>query len=61
MLYAFLIFFGGKTRAIIKGVTKVFKDRDIPTHSVEVIVNEIPISYWGLEGIPASENFKDIF
>jgi 4-oxalocrotonate tautomerase len=44
---------------VIKGITKVFEDLDIPSHAVEVIVHEIPKSHWGVEGIPASEKFKD--
>jgi len=49
-----------KTKTVIKGITKVFEDLDIPAHAVEVLVHEIPMSHWGVEGIPASEKFKDI-
>ena len=45
---------------MIKGVTKVFEDLDIPVHAIEVLVHEIPKTHWGVEGIPASEKFKDI-
>jgi 4-oxalocrotonate tautomerase len=49
-----------KAKIVIKGITKVFIDLGIPAHAVEVIVNEIPKSHWGIEGVPASEKFKDI-
>lgn len=49
-----------KAKNVIKGITKVFEDLDIPAHAVEVLVHEIPRSHWGVEGIPASEKFKDI-
>ena len=49
-----------KAKLVIKGITKVFVDLKIPDNAVEVIVNEIPKSYWGIGGIPASEKFKDI-
>ena len=49
-----------KTKTVIKKITKVFVDLDIPVEAVEVIVHEIPKSHWGIGGIPASEKFKDI-
>ncbi len=49
-----------KTKTVIKNITKVFVDLDIPVEAVEVIVHEIPKSHWGIGGIPASEKFKDI-
>jgi 4-oxalocrotonate tautomerase len=49
-----------KAEAVIKGITKVFVDLDIPENAVEVLVNEIPKSHWGIGGIPASEKFKDM-
>jgi 4-oxalocrotonate tautomerase len=49
-----------KAESVIKGITKVFVDLDIPENAVEVIVNEIPKSHWGIGGIPASEKFKDM-
>ncbi len=49
-----------KTKTVIKNITKVFVDLDIPAEAVEVIVHEIPKSHWGIGGIPASEKFKDI-
>ena len=49
-----------KTKNLIKGITKVFVDLDIPVHAVEIIVHEIPKSHWGVGGEPASEKFKDI-
>ena len=49
-----------KAEAVIKGITKVFVDLDVPDYAVEVLVNEIPKSHWGIGGIPASEKFKDM-
>jgi 4-oxalocrotonate tautomerase len=49
-----------KAKNVIKGITKVFADMDIPVRAVEVIVHEIPKSHWGIEGEPASEKFKEI-
>ena len=48
-----------KAKTVIKGITKVFEDMDIPACAVEILVHEIPMSHWGIEGIPASEKFKD--
>jgi 4-oxalocrotonate tautomerase len=49
-----------KTRTVIKEITEVFVDLDIPAQAVEVIVHEIPKSHWGIGGEPTSEKFKDI-
>ena len=49
-----------KAKTVIKGITKVFEDIGIPPRAVEVIIHEISKSHWGVEGIPASEKFKDI-
>jgi 4-oxalocrotonate tautomerase len=49
-----------KAKNVIKGITKVFVDLDIPVHAIEVIIHEIPKSHWGVEGLPASEKFKNI-
>jgi len=49
-----------KAKSVIKGITKVFVDLDIPVHAIEVIIHEIPKSHWGIEGLPASEKFKNI-
>jgi 4-oxalocrotonate tautomerase len=48
-----------KTKTVIKNITKVFVDLDIPAQAVEVIVHEIKKSHWGIGGQPASEKFKD--
>lgn len=47
-----------KAKTVIKEITKVFVDLDIPAHAVEVIIHEIPKSHWGIGGEPASEKFK---
>jgi 4-oxalocrotonate tautomerase len=49
-----------KAKNLIQGITKVFVDLEIPQHAVEVVINEIPKSNWGVGGEPASEKFKDI-
>jgi len=49
-----------KARILIKNITKVFVDLGIPEQAVEVIVNEIPKSHWGICGEPASEKFKNM-
>jgi 4-oxalocrotonate tautomerase len=48
-----------KTKTVIKNITKVFVNLDIPEQAVEVIVHEIKKSNWGIGGQPASEKFKD--
>ena len=49
-----------KTKTLIRGITKVFENLGIPARAVEVLFHEIPKTHWGVEGIPASEKFKDI-
>jgi 4-oxalocrotonate tautomerase len=53
-------FGNNKAKTVIKGITKVFVDIGIPAHAVEIIINEIPKSHWGIEGEPASEKLKEI-
>jgi 4-oxalocrotonate tautomerase len=48
-----------KAKTVIKNITDVFVDLDIPAQAVEVIVHEIKKSNWGIGGQPASEKFKD--
>lgn len=40
---------------IIKGVTDAFTNVGIPQQAVEVIVNEIPKTHWGIGGLPATK------
>ncbi len=47
-----------RIKTVIKKITNVFVELGIPEHAVEVIVNEIPKSHWGIGGIPASEKMK---
>ena len=49
-----------KAKTVIKGISKVFIDLNIPAHAIEVIIHETPKSHWGVDGEPASEKFKDI-
>ncbi|MGV9104078.1 MAG: tautomerase family protein [Promethearchaeia archaeon] len=44
---------------IISGVTKVFVGLGIPERAVEVIVQEVPKTHWGIEGKPASKVMGD--
>jgi len=48
-----------KAKTVIRNITKVFVDLNIPANAVEVIVHEIPKSHWGIGGEPASEKFKE--
>lgn len=48
-----------KIKEIIKGITEVFTNMNIPSHAVEVIIHEIPKTHWGIEGKPATESRKD--
>jgi 4-oxalocrotonate tautomerase len=45
----------GAVEQIISGITKVFVDLGIPERAVEVTVQEIPKTHWGIGGKPASE------
>jgi len=46
-------------KKIIIGITKVFVDLGIPLKVVEVIIQEIPKSRWGIDGKPATESRPD--
>ena len=46
-------------KKIIIGITKVFVDIGIPQKAVEVIIQEIPKSHWGIDGKPATESLPD--
>lgn len=49
-----------KAQAVIKNITRVFVDLGIPEQAVEVLIQEIPKTHWGIGGEPASEKFKNI-
>jgi 4-oxalocrotonate tautomerase len=49
-----------KVKAMIWGITNVIVDSGVPEHAIEVIVQEIPKTHWGIGGEPASEKLKDI-
>lgn len=52
--------FGAKNAGIvIRGITDIFEDMGIPRRAVEVLINEIPKTHWGVGGEPASEALKD--
>jgi 4-oxalocrotonate tautomerase len=44
---------------IISGITKVMVELGIPERAVEVIIEEIPKSHWGIGGKPASKGMAD--
>jgi len=44
---------------IISGITKVFVELGIPERAVEVVVQEVPKTHWGLGGKPASQVMPD--
>ena len=44
---------------IISGITKVFVELGIPERAVEVIVQEVPKTHWGIGGKPASKTMAD--
>jgi 4-oxalocrotonate tautomerase len=48
-----------KVKAVIRDVTKVFVNLDIPEQAVEVLIHEVKKTHWGIGGEPASEKFKD--
>jgi len=48
-----------KTEKVIKGITKVFVDLEVPEEAVEVIVHEVPMTNWGIGGEPASKKFRE--
>ena len=45
---------------IIKGITKVFEELEIPSHAVEVVIHEVPKENWGIGGEQASEKLKEV-
>ena len=47
-------------KEIIKGITKVFEEQDIPAQAVEVLIQKIPKENWGIGGIPATEKFPGV-
>jgi 4-oxalocrotonate tautomerase len=49
-----------KINYLIENLTKVFVNLDIPAEAVHIIIHKISQSHWGVDGIPASEKFKDI-
>jgi 4-oxalocrotonate tautomerase len=44
---------------IISGITKVFVELGIPERAVEITVQEIPKTHWGIGGKPASKTMAD--
>jgi len=50
-----------KTEKVIQGITKVFADLGVPEEAVDVLVHEVPMTNWGIGGVPASKKFKDRF
>ncbi|MHA1785351.1 MAG: tautomerase family protein [Candidatus Helarchaeota archaeon] len=46
-------------KKVIKEITDVFVNMGIPQQAVEVIVQIIPKSHWGIDGKPATESRPD--
>jgi 4-oxalocrotonate tautomerase len=44
---------------IISGITKVFVELGIPERAIEVVIQEIPKTHWGIGGKPASKVMAD--
>lgn len=47
-----------KVDYLIKNLTKVFTDIDIPAEAVEILIHEVPQSHWGSGGMSCTEKFK---
>ena len=58
-IYVWKGFSEENVKKVIAGVTKVFVDLGIPQQAVEVIINEIPKSLWGVNGKPATESLPN--
>ncbi|MFO7916209.1 MAG: tautomerase family protein [Candidatus Krumholzibacteriales bacterium] len=48
-----------KAEKVIKGITRVFADLEVPEEAVDVLVHEVPMTNWGIGGVPASKKFSD--
>ena len=46
-----------KAETLIDKITEIFAEIGIPREAVEVIVQEVPKSHWGIGGKPASQRF----
>jgi len=58
-IYVWKGFSEENVKKIITGVTKVFVDMGIPQQAVEVIINEIPKSHWGVNGKLSTESLPN--
>lgn len=47
-------------KKMIRGITDVIVGLGVPEQAVQVIINEVPKSRWGIGGQPASEVMKDV-
>jgi 4-oxalocrotonate tautomerase len=45
---------------LIENITKVFVEVDVPAQAVEILINEVPKSHWGVGGELCSVKFKDV-
>ena len=45
-------------KKVITGITKVFTEINIPAEAVEIVIHEVPMENWGIEGEQASEKKK---
>ncbi|ADZ09856.1 4-oxalocrotonate tautomerase [Methanobacterium lacus] len=49
-----------KIEYLIKNITQAFVEVDVPAQAVEILVNEVPKSHWGVGGELCSVKFKDV-
>jgi 4-oxalocrotonate tautomerase len=54
-IYVWKGFSNEAKKKIIIGITKVFTEINIPEKAVEIVIHEIPMENWGIEGKQASE------
>jgi phenylpyruvate tautomerase PptA (4-oxalocrotonate tautomerase family) len=45
---------------MIRGIANVMVGLGVPEHTVEVTVQEIPETHWGIADEPASEKLEDV-
>jgi 4-oxalocrotonate tautomerase len=42
-------------KKVVAGMTKVLEDLGIPKKAISIIINEVPKTNWGIDGLLASE------
>lgn len=49
-----------QNRRLIEGITKVLEEIGVPPKAVHVVIQEVPMENWGIEGKPCDELFKGV-